>query len=61
MAIAAGTSILNDRSRFRNFYRALISHGYFGEAVAELMDQFGWKQMGLITQDVALFQNVSCM
>lgn len=58
IAFAAGTHILNDRSRFRNFYRALISHVYFGEAVAELMDQFGWKQMGLITQDEALFQNV---
>uniref|UniRef100_A0A1X7VGX3 G-protein coupled receptors family 3 profile domain-containing protein n=1 Tax=Amphimedon queenslandica TaxID=400682 RepID=A0A1X7VGX3_AMPQE len=58
IAFAASTHILNDRSRFRNFYRALISNVYFGEAVAELMVQFGWKQMGLITQDEALFQNV---
>ena len=59
VAFASSSGALFDRHRYRNFFRTIIAQRFIGTALAQLMVEFGWKQMGLITQDVALFQNVS--
>ena len=58
MAFAAAASVLNNRDLFRNFYRTLPSFQLNAATMAQLMRQFGWQQMALITQDESLFSVV---
>uniref|UniRef100_A0A1X7U3G5 DNA (cytosine-5-)-methyltransferase n=1 Tax=Amphimedon queenslandica TaxID=400682 RepID=A0A1X7U3G5_AMPQE len=59
LAYAAGADILNDRSRFKNFFRTILSFRYSGASLGQLMREFGWRQMAVITQDEILFRQVT--
>ena len=59
IAFAAAASILSDRQRFRSFFRVVPSFYYIPGSMAQLMRQFNWKKMTIITQEEALFQAVS--
>ena len=55
MAGIAGANELNDRQRFRGFYRTDASSEFVGAALAELARQFNWTQMAIISQSESLF------
>ena len=59
LAYAAAANVLNDRTRFRNFFRTLVSFRYVSQSLGQLMREFGWRQMSVITQDEPLFSRVS--
>lgn len=58
MAGIAATSELNDRQRFRSFFRTEPSHEFIGAALAEIARQFNWTQMAILSQDDSLFLTV---
>ena len=55
MAGIAGADILNDRERFRNFFRTLPSFELVGPSLAVIARQFCWTQMTIISQEESLF------
>ena len=55
VSYAAAASVLSDRDRFQNYYRTLPSFDLNAATMAQLMRQFGWQQMAIITQDESLF------
>ena len=55
MAGIAGANELNDRQRFRGFYRTDATSEFVGPALAELARQFEWTQLAIITQSESLF------
>lgn len=55
--IGAATE-LNDRVRFRGFYRTDASSEFIAPAVAEMAREFNWSQMAMITQDESLYSQV---
>ena len=59
MAYVASADELSERDRFRNFYRVSPSFKYTAVSLAQLMRQFGWKKMAIITQQESLFTKVS--
>ena len=58
MAGIAGADELNDRTRFRGFYRTDASSEFVGHAVAEMARQFNWTQMAIISRSESLFTMV---
>jgi hypothetical protein len=58
MAGIAGANELNDRQRFRGFYRTSVSHEFVGPALAEMARQFNWTQMAIVTQSESIFSKV---
>ena len=58
MAGIAGAYVLNNRERFRRFFRTLPSFEFVGPSLAEIALKFGWKQMAIITQKESLFELV---
>ena len=59
IAFAAAANVLKDRHRFRSFFRVIPSLSYIPVSTAQLMRQFNWRKMTIITQDETLFQAVS--
>ena len=59
MAGVAGANELNDRRRFKNFFRTDVTGESVGPAVAQMARQFGWTQMAVVTQSESLFILVS--
>ena len=55
MAGIAGADVLNDRNRFRGFFRTLPSFELVGPSLAVLAREFGWTQMAIISQEESLF------
>ena len=55
MAGIAGANELNDRQRFRGFFRTDASSEFVGAALAEMARQFNWTQMAIISQEESLF------
>lgn len=55
MAGIAGADVLNDRQRFRNFFRTLPSFELVGPSLAVLAREFRWTQMAIISQEESLF------
>ena len=55
MAGIAGAYILNNRERFKGFFRTLPSFEFVGPSLAVIAQKFGWKQMAIITQKESLF------
>ena len=55
MAGIAGANELNDRQRFRSFFRTDASSEFVGAALAEMAREFNWRQMAIITQSESLF------
>ena len=58
MAFAAAASVLSDRETYQNFYRTLPSFDLNAATMAQLMRQFGWQQMSIITQEESVFTEV---
>ena len=58
MAGIAATNELNDRQRFRGFYRTDPSTEFVGPALAEMARKFNWTQMAIISQRESLFLTV---
>ena len=59
MAYAAAASVLNDREKYRSFFRVLPSFDNLAPSVVAIMDQFRCTQMLVFTQDESLFVKVS--
>ncbi len=58
MAGIEGSNELNDRQRFRGFYRTDATGEFIGPAVAELARQFNWTKMAIISHSGSLFSMV---
>ena len=53
-----GSSELNDRQRFKGFYRTDATGEFVGAALAEMARQFNWTQMAIVSQSGSLFRLV---
>ena len=58
MAFAAAASVLSDRQTYQNFHRTLPSFDLNAATMAQLMRQFGWQQMAIITEEESVFTEV---
>ena len=58
MAGIAAADELNDRQRFRSFFRTDVASEFVGPALAEMARQFNWTQMAIVSQDESLFIKV---
>ena len=58
MAGVAAAGELNDRQRFRGFFRTDVASEFVGPALAEMARQFNWRQMAIVSQDESLFIKV---
>ena len=62
MAGIEGSDELNNRQRFKGFYRTDATSEFVGAALAEMARQFKWTQMAIVTQGGSLFRLVCvCM
>lgn len=55
----AAANELNNRQRFRGFFRTAASSEFVGAALAEMSRVFNWTQMAIISQSESLFSMVS--
>ena len=55
MGDIASAYILNNRERFRGFFRIDPSFEFVGPSLAEIARQFNWIQMAIITQKESLY------
>ena len=55
MAEISGATELNNRQRFKGFFRTDSSNEFVGAALAEIARQFRWTQMAIITQGESIF------
>jgi len=55
MAYAAASLTLNNRQRFRNFFRTMPVYTNMGISVAELAETFNWRQIAVVTESNGLF------
>ena len=55
MAGIEGSTELNDRQRFRGFYRTDATGEFMGPAIAEIARKFNWTQMAVISRGVSAF------
>ena len=58
MAGIAGSTVLNNRQRFRGFFRTIPSIENIGPALAEIAHEYMWTQMAVITQRESFFVSV---
>ena len=59
MAFAAAATALNNRQRFKNFFRTLPQlYEFLSAALVQISLQFEWRQMAVITQTENLFTKV---
>ena len=58
MAFAAKAPTLNNRQKFRSFFRTVSQLKFLPEALVEIAIKFEWKQMAVITQTENLFTTV---
>ena len=58
MAGIAGANELNDRQRFKGFYRTDATSEFVGAALAEMARKFNWTQMAIVSQSESLFRLV---
>ena len=58
MAGIEGSAELNDRQRFRGFYRTDATGEFMGPALAEIARRFNWTQMAVISRGVSFFLKV---
>ena len=61
IAGTAATDELNDRQRFRGFYRTEVPTTYLGRALADMAKRFEWKQMAIISRSSSLFTGVGAI
>ena len=58
MAFDAAATILNNRKRFKNFFRTLPQYEFLPKALFRIVLEFEWTQMAVITQTENLFAAV---
>ena len=58
MAFATAAFVVNDRDRFRTFFRTTPSFEFLSPSLAVLMERFNWTQLAVVTQDEDLFTGV---
>lgn len=58
MAFAAAASVLNDRQKFRSFFRTVPLLEFIPKAVVQIAMKFRWRQVAAITQTESLFTSV---
>ena len=59
VAYAAAASALNDRKKFKSFFRTVPLLEFIPKAVLQIATQFRWSQVAAITQMEHLFTSVS--
>uniref|UniRef100_A0A1X7UIU2 G-protein coupled receptors family 3 profile domain-containing protein n=1 Tax=Amphimedon queenslandica TaxID=400682 RepID=A0A1X7UIU2_AMPQE len=59
LSVVSAANSLDNRIKFRNFYRTSVPFHDVGESLGQLMREFGWRQMSIITQDESLFSLVT--
>ena len=59
IVFAAVASLLNDHQRFRSLFRVIPSSYYIPASTTQLLREFGWRKMVVITQEGAPFLAVS--
>ncbi len=59
ISFASSDPALNNRERFKTFFRTLPCYVYVPPTIATIMKEFNWKQMGIITQNESPFNTVS--
>ena len=50
--------VLSDRSRFQNFFRLYPSEENYIPALVAVIKKFGWRRVGIVTQNAVLFNDV---
>ena len=58
MAFDAAATVLNDRKKFRNFFRTSPQYDFLSRALFQTALEFNWTQMAVITQTEHLFTSV---
>ena len=59
MAFAAAAAALNNRQKFRNFFRTVPQlYEFLSAALVQISLQFEWRQLAVITQTESLFTKV---
>lgn len=58
MAGIEGSTELNNRQRFRGFFRTDATGEFVGAALAELAEEFNWTQMAIVSQSESVFTMV---
>ena len=58
VAFDAAATILDNRKRFKNFFRTLPQYEFLPRALFRIALQFEWTQMAVITQTENLFTSV---
>ena len=58
VAFDAAATILDNRKRFKNFYRTLPQYEFLPRALVRIAQEFDWTQMAVITQTENLFTSV---
>ena len=59
MSFSSSVDVLNDRSRFTNFWRTHPSEGNLANVVLAILKEYGWNNTKIITQNDGLFIDVS--
>jgi ABC-type branched-subunit amino acid transport system substrate-binding protein len=59
IAFAAAAVELSDRIRYRNFFRTIPTLRHMAESLVQLMREFGWNQMAIITENDRVFTEVN--
>ena len=54
----ASAVVLNDRERFRNYFRTLPTNINLPSSLITIVKHFGWRQMAVISEDQNLFTGV---
>ena len=54
----ASAVVLNDRERFRNYFRTLPTNINLLSSLITIVKHFGWRQMAVISEDQNLFTGV---
>lgn len=58
MSYVSSSSILSDRSRFQSFWRTYPSDNSANNAFLAVIQQYGWTQLKILTQEETLFIEV---
>ena len=59
ISFASSSTALNDRTRFKSFFRTLPCYVYTPHTIASLMEKFEWTRLAVISQDSSTFRRVS--
>ncbi|XP_028673964.1 gamma-aminobutyric acid type B receptor subunit 2 [Erpetoichthys calabaricus] len=58
LSFAATTPVLGDKKKYPNFFRTVPSDNAVNPAVVKFLQQYNWRRVGTLTQDVQRFSEV---